>query len=128
MSKSDPFLIIYGKQGGKWVPIHKTEMIKNNQNPIWKPFQLSLTALGGADGRFKIECLDWDPNGNHDLIGVCETSLNELKVLRELKLENKNKTLSHAAGLVSVITLEPAPPGTVVPGATPGAAAAPFHH
>jgi len=73
--------------------------------------------------------VDWDPNGNHDLIGVCETSLNELKVLRELKLENKNKTLSHAAGLVSVITLEPAPPGTVVPGTTaPGATAAPFHH
>jgi hypothetical protein len=36
--KSDPFLKFYKKVGTDWLPVHKTEMIKDNLNPDWKPF------------------------------------------------------------------------------------------
>lgn len=36
--KSDPFLKFFKKVGESWLPVHKTEMIKDNLNPEWKPF------------------------------------------------------------------------------------------
>ena len=36
--KSDPFLKFFKKVGADWLPVHKTEMIKDNLNPEWKPF------------------------------------------------------------------------------------------
>lgn len=42
-SKSDPFLIFYRcREDGTWVRVHATEYLKNNLNPRWAPFTLSV--------------------------------------------------------------------------------------
>tara|TARA_R110002050_G_scaffold39696_2_gene97362 strand:- start:570 stop:797 length:228 start_codon:yes stop_codon:yes gene_type:complete len=63
MSKSDPFLIIYKKKNLKpgekmntgnyhgemytqdWVAVHKTETVKDNLNPTWRPFKARIHFL-----------------------------------------------------------------------------------
>uniref|UniRef100_A0A8C9TW63 Copine-3 n=1 Tax=Scleropages formosus TaxID=113540 RepID=A0A8C9TW63_SCLFO len=48
--KSDPFLEFF-KQGddGKWQLVHRTEVIKNNLNPSWKKFSVSLQTFCNSD-------------------------------------------------------------------------------
>ncbi|XP_032830428.1 copine-1-like isoform X1 [Petromyzon marinus] len=81
MSKSDPFLEFY-KQGldGKWQLVHRTEVVKNNLNPKWKTFQISLQSLcnGELDRPIKVSCSDADDDGSHDLIGEFETCMKKL--------------------------------------------------
>lgn len=48
--KSDPYLEIFRQTpDGKWVLAHRTEVIKNTLNPVWKPFKISLVTLCGAN-------------------------------------------------------------------------------
>ncbi|XP_063307354.1 copine-3 [Pelobates fuscus] len=80
--KSDPYLEFY-KQGedGRWQMVHRTEVIKNNLNPVWRPFKIPLRSLcnGEMDKPIKIECYDYDNDGSHDLIGIFETNMDKLK-------------------------------------------------
>ncbi|XLS97276.1 hypothetical protein HN51_040011 [Arachis hypogaea] len=47
-SKSDPFLIISKVvEGGTHIPICKTEVIKNDLSPQWKPVFLNIQQVGG---------------------------------------------------------------------------------
>lgn len=40
--KSDPFLKFYKKApGDHWLMVHKTEVIKNDLDPVWKKFEIS---------------------------------------------------------------------------------------
>ncbi|KAL1313444.1 hypothetical protein AAHE18_16G113100 [Arachis hypogaea] len=49
-SKSDPFLIISKVvEGGTHIPICKTEVIKNDLSPQWKPVFLNIQQVGGKD-------------------------------------------------------------------------------
>ncbi|XP_067144459.1 copine-3-like isoform X1 [Centruroides vittatus] len=79
--KSDPFLE-FRKQGidGSWNVIHRTEVIKNNLNPVWKTFQINMQTLGGnnAETAILISCYDYDDDGGHDLIGECNTNLAQI--------------------------------------------------
>ena len=44
----DPFLLISKVvEGGIQIPICKTEVIKNDLNPMWKPVFLSIQQVGG---------------------------------------------------------------------------------
>lgn len=137
-SKSDPFFIIsaatsgyMGKSGskkaqkeakkmqknkkfkdvrGKWSAVYKSEVIKNDHNPNWRPFQVNLYTLckNNIDTPFIIEVWDWDPNGNHDFIGRCTTNLRELQVMKEVQLINKHRFgLSSVAGLIEVVKCGP---------------------
>ncbi|XP_077862826.1 copine-3-like [Saccoglossus kowalevskii] len=71
--KSDPFLEFFkaGKNPDDWILVHRTEVIKNNQSPTWKPFAISVQSLcnGNYEKQIKILCHDWDDDGSHDLIG-----------------------------------------------------------
>ena len=41
--KSDPFLCFYRiSEDGSWLKVHSTEFIKDNLNPIWKPFNITM--------------------------------------------------------------------------------------
>jgi len=110
LSKSDPFLIIYKKKtlkpdeklesppgyhgemvASEWVPVHKTEVVKDNLNPTWKPFKLDVEKLGGMNAPIIVEVIDWDSSGSNDFIGRSLTSLNELKVLKETILLDPKK-------------------------------------
>ncbi|XP_069509555.1 copine-2 isoform X1 [Ambystoma mexicanum] len=79
--KSDPFLEFY-KQGddGKWMLVHRTEVIKYTLDPVWKPFTVPLVSLcdGDIDKVIKVLCYDYDNDGGHDFIGEFQTSVLKL--------------------------------------------------
>ncbi|ETE65722.1 Copine-2, partial [Ophiophagus hannah] len=79
--KSDPFLEFY-KQGddGKWMLVHRTEVIKYTLDPVWKPFTVPLISLcdGDTEKLIKIVCYDYDNDGGHDFIGEFQTSVDTM--------------------------------------------------
>uniref|UniRef100_A0A672U0Q0 Copine 3 n=1 Tax=Strigops habroptila TaxID=2489341 RepID=A0A672U0Q0_STRHB len=80
--KSDPYLEFHKQTGdGNWVMVHRTEVIKNNLNPVWRPFKISLNSLcySDMDKLIKVECYDYDSDGSHDLIGSFHTTMSKLK-------------------------------------------------
>jgi len=98
-----------GKNSG-WVIVHKTEVIKNNLNPTWRPFTVDTRTLchGNLDQPFMIEVFDWDRNGGHDLIGTARTTLRELMTMKEVRLDNPNRVgFSSTAGLIEVLKCGP---------------------
>ncbi|XP_078433387.1 protein BONZAI 1-like [Wolffia australiana] len=83
-SKSDPFLLISRTaENGARIPIGKTEAVKNNLDPTWKPITLSLRQVGSKENPLTIECFDFNSNGKHDLIGKTVKSLFDLEKLHD---------------------------------------------
>ncbi|KAG9150858.1 hypothetical protein Leryth_003004 [Lithospermum erythrorhizon] len=81
-SKSDPFLIISKiVEFGTTIPFAKTEVLKNDHNPMWKPVSLKVQQVGGKDSPLSIECYDYDGNGKHAFLGKVQKSLAELEKL-----------------------------------------------
>merc|ERR1712179_312828 len=79
--KSDPFLIFYrSNEMNIYTAVHKTEVIKNTLNPVWKSIVIPARILcaGDHDRTIKIECFDWDSDGGHDFIGECYTNVKNL--------------------------------------------------
>uniref|UniRef100_A0A665VVH7 Copine-3 n=1 Tax=Echeneis naucrates TaxID=173247 RepID=A0A665VVH7_ECHNA len=78
--KSDPYLEFYKATGTAWQLAHRTEVVKNNLNPTWRPFRIPLQSLcgGDMDKPIKVECYDYDNDGSHDLIGNFETTMTHL--------------------------------------------------
>uniref|UniRef100_A0A8D0BB15 Copine-2 n=1 Tax=Salvator merianae TaxID=96440 RepID=A0A8D0BB15_SALMN len=76
--KSDPFLEFF-KPGddGKWMLVHRTEVIKYTLDPVWKPFTVPLISLcdGDIEKQIKVVCYDYDNDGGHDFIGEFQTSV-----------------------------------------------------
>uniref|UniRef100_A0A673BNB3 Copine-3 n=1 Tax=Sphaeramia orbicularis TaxID=375764 RepID=A0A673BNB3_9TELE len=77
---SDPFLEFYKQTERTWQLAHRTEVVHNNLNPVWRPFRVSLRALCGGDVEkpIKVECYDHHINGSHALIGSFKTTLAEI--------------------------------------------------
>uniref|UniRef100_A0A673Y1M9 Copine-2 n=1 Tax=Salmo trutta TaxID=8032 RepID=A0A673Y1M9_SALTR len=79
--KSDPYLEFH-KQGddGKWTLVHRTEVIKNTLDPVWKPFTVPLISLcdGDVDRSIKVLCYDYDNDGSHDFIGEFQTTVTKM--------------------------------------------------
>ncbi|XP_017654115.2 copine-2 isoform X2 [Nannospalax galili] len=76
--KSDPFLEFY-KPGddGKWMLVHRTEVVKYTLDPVWKPFTVPLVSLcdGDLEKPIQVMCYDYDNDGGHDFIGEFQTSV-----------------------------------------------------
>ncbi|KAK9528001.1 hypothetical protein VZT92_014505 [Zoarces viviparus] len=79
--KSDPFLEFYKQAETGWQLAHRTEVVKNNLNPIWRPFRIPLQSLCGGDVEksIKVECYDYNNSGSHDFIGSFETTLSQIQ-------------------------------------------------
>uniref|UniRef100_A0AAR2LM02 Copine-3 n=1 Tax=Pygocentrus nattereri TaxID=42514 RepID=A0AAR2LM02_PYGNA len=79
--KSDPYLEFYRQMETGWQLAHRTEVVKNNLNPTWRPFRIPLQSLCGGDMEkpIKVECYDYDNDGSHDLIGIFETNMTRLQ-------------------------------------------------
>ncbi|XP_004080980.1 copine-3 [Oryzias latipes] len=79
--KSDPYLEFYRQTDSTWQLAHRTEVVKNNLNPTWRPFRIPLQSLcgGDLDKPIKVECYDYDSDGSHDLIGTFETTMKRLQ-------------------------------------------------
>ncbi|XP_045438798.1 copine-2 isoform X2 [Pipistrellus kuhlii] len=79
--KSDPFLEFY-KPGddGKWMLVHRTEVIKYTLDPVWKPFTVPLVSLcdGDLEKPIQVICYDYDNDGGHDFIGEFQTSVSQM--------------------------------------------------
>uniref|UniRef100_A0A4W3GDF5 Copine I n=1 Tax=Callorhinchus milii TaxID=7868 RepID=A0A4W3GDF5_CALMI len=86
MGKSDPFLEIF-RQGddGSWQLAYRSEVIKNNLNPNWKSFSVSLQSLchGDVQKPVKVSCSDDDDNSSSDLIGEFVVEVQELLGAKE---------------------------------------------
>ncbi|MBZ3889989.1 Copine-2 [Sciurus carolinensis] len=94
--KSDPFLEFY-KPGddGKWMLVHRTEVIKYTLDPVWKPFTVPLVSLcdGDMEKPIQVMCYDYDNDGGHDFIGEFQTSVSQMCAARDgvpLELECVN--------------------------------------
>ncbi len=79
MARLYPFLEILCHPPGLSRPIklYRSEVIKKNLNPEFRPFELETAAVGGFDTVFTVNCYDWDKDGSHDLIGSFETTLRD---------------------------------------------------
>ncbi|XP_024900387.1 copine-2 isoform X2 [Pteropus alecto] len=84
--KSDPFLEFY-KPGddGKWMLVHRTEVIKYTLDPVWKPFTVPLVSLcdGDMEKPIQVMCYDYDNDGGHDFIGEFQTSVSQMREARD---------------------------------------------
>uniref|UniRef100_A0A672YGA0 C2 domain-containing protein n=1 Tax=Sphaeramia orbicularis TaxID=375764 RepID=A0A672YGA0_9TELE len=114
--KSDPFLVFYrSNEDGTFTICHKTEVVKNNLNPVWQSFTIPVRALcnGDYDRTVKVDVYDWDRDGSHDFIGEFTTSYRELsrgqsqfnvyEVLNPKKKGKKKKYVN--SGTVSPVRL-----------------------
>ncbi|TYH24230.1 hypothetical protein ES288_A03G075100v1 [Gossypium darwinii] len=97
-SKSDPFLVISKLvESGISIPVCKTEVLKNDHNPTWKPVFLNIQQVGSKDSPLVIECFNFNSNGKHDLIGKVRKSLADLEKLH-LGREGENLYLPTLVG------------------------------
>ncbi|CAD8195274.1 unnamed protein product [Paramecium pentaurelia] len=79
--KSDPFLKFYLFSDGVWCQIYQTEYIKDDLNPTWKQFEISLQRLcfNDENKKFKVECIDRHEKGkNNQILGSFETTIDEI--------------------------------------------------
>ncbi|XP_061876611.1 copine-3-like isoform X1 [Entelurus aequoreus] len=78
---SDPFLEFYKQTESGWQLAHRTEVVKNNLNPTWRPFHIALRALcgGNVEKTIKVDCYDHHTNGSHKLIGSLKSTLAEMQ-------------------------------------------------
>ncbi|KAA3456834.1 protein BONZAI 1-like isoform X1 [Gossypium australe] len=94
----DPFLVISKLvESGISIPVCKTEVLKNDHNPIWKPVFLNIQQVGSKDSPLVIECFNFNSNGRHDLIGKVQKSLADLERLH-LGREGENLYLPTLVG------------------------------
>ncbi|MBN3319818.1 CPNE7 protein, partial [Atractosteus spatula] len=81
-SKSDPFLEIYRINDDESEQlVYRTEVVKNNLNPVWEAFKVSLSSLCSCDENRKLKCLVWDydSRGKHDFIGEFYATFGEMQ-------------------------------------------------
>jgi hypothetical protein len=76
LGKSDPFFRIIATPKGSANPvtIYRSEVIKADLNPTWKPFLLNVADVGGLDTEFTVCVYDYDAEGP-ELIGEATTTL-----------------------------------------------------
>ncbi|KAM8776353.1 copine-7 isoform 2-T2 [Rhynchonycteris naso] len=81
-SKSDPFLELYRiNDDHSEQLVYRTEVVKNNLNPVWEPFKVSLNSLCSCEETRPLKCLVWDHDsrGKHDFIGEFTTTFAEMQ-------------------------------------------------
>ena len=95
--KSDPYLKFMKLRGdNSFVEVARTEVVMDNQSPVWKPLSISLGRLIAPNnnwGTFKVECWDYDEKDHkHELIGsvfMKMTDIQKSKGPMEVALENE---------------------------------------
>ena len=110
--KSDPFLVIQrSRPDGSYVTVHKTEVIKNNLSPVWKPISVPLQTICNGDTQraIRLQVFDWESSGKHQLIGECVSSVaallqpgrSALEIVNEERRRKKGKKYTNS-GTVSI--------------------------
>jgi hypothetical protein len=111
--KSDPLLRFFkktnmGNVGGGWLKVHETEWIKDNLNPVWKPFMIGSDKFCGGDIRrtVKVECWDWESNGEFQYIGEAEFTMEDVLVKEKRKFELYNFQKKKNSGTLELMKFE----------------------
>lgn len=110
--KSDPFFVLQkSRPDGSYVTVHKSEVVKNDLNPKWKPTKVPLQVIcnGDVDRAIRLQVYDWESSGKHELIGECLTSVASLlkpnrsavELINEKRRQKKGKKYTNS-GTVSV--------------------------
>ncbi|KAF6716414.1 Copine-3 [Oryzias melastigma] len=83
--KSDPFLEFFKETETGWQLAHRTEVVKNTLNPVWKPFRIPVQSLCGGDVEksIKVDCYDHNNSGSHDFIGSFQATLCQIQQATE---------------------------------------------
>uniref|UniRef100_A0A3Q0R6K9 Copine-3 n=1 Tax=Amphilophus citrinellus TaxID=61819 RepID=A0A3Q0R6K9_AMPCI len=91
--KSDPFLEFFKQTETGWQLAHRTEVVKNNLNPMWRPFRIPMQSLcaGDVEKPIKIDCYDHNMSGDHDFIGTFQTSLSQIQQAEFECINSKKK-------------------------------------
>lgn len=103
---SDPFVNIYrlrhsagdpNAPSASWLHVWKSEVIMDNLNPRWRPVTLSVQALcnGDLSRVLKVEVMDWEKSGRHQLIGSALVKAGELVAgeSRQFELINRERQI-----------------------------------
>ena len=77
LTTSDPFFLISTTLNGKRIHLHRSEIVKGDCNPTWKPFTLNISDVGGFDTLFTVESFAANEDGTKKLIGEFSTTLRE---------------------------------------------------
>ncbi|CAK6952006.1 copine-3-like [Scomber scombrus] len=79
--KSDPFLEFHKQTATGWMLAHRTEVVKYNLNPVWRPFKIPIQALCGGDVEkpIKVDCYDYNNSGSHNMIGSFQATLCQIQ-------------------------------------------------
>ena len=91
---TDPYLSFYRQKADQtWRKVYQTDIVKASLNPMWEHQGISIQDLcdNDYDQTFLISCWDFDESKNHDFIGKCETSINQMLQRTVLDLKNPNK-------------------------------------
>jgi len=83
--KSDPQVKLYHKVNDSWESLNQTEIIKDNQNPLFKT-TFVLDFIFETEQPLKFEVLDIDPSNKSDTLGVLETTLGAIMGARKQTL------------------------------------------
>uniref|UniRef100_A0A2C9JVQ8 C2 domain-containing protein n=1 Tax=Biomphalaria glabrata TaxID=6526 RepID=A0A2C9JVQ8_BIOGL len=80
LTKSRASLVALNVNRAVSQPSFISSVVKNNLNPSWRPFELSVQKLCGGNKQqnIKIDCYDWDSDGSHDYIGGFVTTFNDM--------------------------------------------------
>lgn len=61
--KLDPFFVISRViSNGTRAKLYRSEHVKDNLNPDWKPFDVNLSDMGGMDSDIVVDVYDWYVN------------------------------------------------------------------
>lgn len=77
------------------VPICKTEFIKNNLNPVWRPVCVTMQQFGSKDNPLIIDCFDFNNSGNNTILGQLQTSISAVQKLHKDKASVNFVRLHH---------------------------------
>uniref|UniRef100_A0A914WKY8 Copine-3 n=1 Tax=Plectus sambesii TaxID=2011161 RepID=A0A914WKY8_9BILA len=80
LGKSDPFFQFYRvNDDTSRTLLHRSEVVEEELNPIWKPFKVQMTHIADNKKRIlEVVCLDYDQDGRHDIIGSFQTTYEQL--------------------------------------------------
>lgn len=77
----NPFLELFkANEDGTFTLVHRTDPARTTKNPVWKEFSAPLRSFcsGDYDRNIQVSCKDFKKNGNHKLIGSCNTTVRKL--------------------------------------------------
>jgi hypothetical protein len=107
LGKSDPFFEIRAMPPGftQEITYYRSEHIVQTLDPCWKTFSINVKDVGGVDSPFTIVVKDRDEDGEHDIIGVCVTTLRDWIMGKySIPLRIQGETKSQGAFNIDVAT------------------------